>query len=56
MVVDVYALNRRYQALRTERSPWDSAYADLALHFMPTKFRSDAEQHQKKPEVLNSTM
>lgn len=54
MAVDVHALNRRYQALRTERSPWDSAYADLALHFMPTKFRSDAEQHQKKPEVLNS--
>lgn len=57
MAVDVHALNRRYQSLRDERSPWDSAYADLALHFSPTKYRSDASSDTpRNPQILNSRL
>ena len=43
--------------MRDERSPWDSAYADLALHFSPTKYRSDASSDPpRNPQILNSRL
>ena len=57
MAADVHALNRRYQSLRDERSPWDSAYADLALPFSPTKYRSDASNdNPRNLQILNSKL
>lgn len=54
MATDVLQLHRRYEALRTDRLPWDTAWRDLALHFSPTRFRADTDDQQRKPEILNS--
>lgn len=53
MAVNIDRLNRRYQALRSERSPWDAAWRELAEHFLPTKFRADSVCGTHKPEILN---
>lgn len=54
MATDVLQLHRRYEALRTDRLPWDTAWRDLALHFSPTRFRADTDDQQRRPEILNS--
>lgn len=56
MAVDINKLNQRYQALRNERSPWESAWRDLAEHFLPTRFRADSDTSTRKPEVLNKKL
>ena len=56
MAVDINKLNQRYQALRTERSPWDTAWQSLADHFLPTKFRADTDSSERKPELLNKRL
>lgn len=53
MPVEIEKLNQRYQALRNERSPWDTAWHDLADHFCPTRFRADTDNSDSKPEILN---
>ena len=56
MAVDLNKLHQRYQALRAERAPWDTAWRDLAAHFLPTKFRPDSESGEdggRRPEILN---
>lgn len=56
MAIDVNELSRRWRALRNERSGngWDAAWQDLSEHFLPTKFRSDADSHAgHKPQLLN---
>lgn len=53
MPVEIEKLNQRYQALRNERSPWDTAWRDLADHFCPTRFRADTDSSDRKPEILN---
>lgn len=53
MAVDINMLNQRWQALRNARSPWDTAWRDLAEHFLPTKFRADSDTSSRKPEILN---
>lgn len=56
MPVEIGKLNQRYQALRNERSPWDMAWRDLADHFCPTRFRSDSDSSNSKPEILNKNI
>lgn len=53
MPVEIEKLNQRFQALRNERSPWDTAWRDLADHFCPTRFRADTDSSDRKPEILN---
>lgn len=45
-------LDRRYEELRSNRSVWDSAYRDLATHFLPTRYRGASEQSDNAP-LLN---
>ena len=54
MAADVKALHRLYQALKTERKPWDSAWRDLADHFLPTRWRSDEDTTSSRKPKLNS--
>ncbi len=56
MPVEIEKLNQRYQALRNERSPWDTAWRDLADHFCPTRFRADTDSSDRKPEILNKNI
>lgn len=51
--VDIEKVNQRYLALKNERSPWDTAWRDLADHFCPTRFRADSDSSDRKPEILN---
>lgn len=39
MAADLAWLSRRWEALRQVRRPWDSAWRDLAVHFLPTRCR-----------------
>lgn len=55
MAVDVKELTRRYEALKDERSPWDTAWKDLAAHFLPTKWQDDKGASRKRP-MLNSKL
>ena len=56
-MLDVNALNRRWSALRDERFAWDTAWKDLARHFLPTRWRSDTDRtSHKKPDVLNADL
>ena len=54
MGADVKALHRLYQALRQERQPWESAWRDLADHFLPTRWRSDDDTTSARKPKLNS--
>ena len=56
MTVDIERLNARYNALRSERSPYDAAWRDLADHFLPTRFRLDSDTSTAKPEILNASV
>ena len=57
MAVDLNRLNTRWQALRNERSGWESAWRDLALHFLPMGWRHDRDsQGGKKPVILNNRL
>lgn len=52
MAVDVNWLQRRYEALKNERSGWESAWQQLAELFAPGRWRSDADvtSHQR-PDI-----
>lgn len=52
---DVPALARRYQALLRRRAPWDTAWQNLADHFLPTRcrLRQQGQEDQEGP-MLNS--
>lgn len=55
--MDLNRLNARWQALRSERSGWESAWRDLALHFLPMGWRYDRDsQAGKKPVILNNKL
>lgn len=54
MSADVKAINRLYQALRQERQPWESAWRDLADHFLPTRWRSDDDTTSARKPRLNT--
>lgn len=47
-------LDRRYEELRSRRSAWDSAWKELALHFLPTRCR-DASKGDAAAPLLNNT-
>ena len=53
MAVDIERLNVRYESLRNERRAYDTAWADLAEHFLPTRFKPDSDTSEPKPEILN---
>ena len=56
-MADLNRLNARWQALRNERSGWESAWRDLALHFLPMGWRHDRDsQAGKKPVILNNKL
>lgn len=56
MSLDVNKLNARYESLRTERSGWDAAWADLAELFSPTRWRSDTDTSAHKQPVINGRL
>ena len=56
MALDVTKLNARYESLRTERSGWDAAWADLAELFSPTRWRSDTDTSAHKQPVVNGRL
>jgi len=56
MALDVSKLNARYESLRTERSGWDSAWADLAELFSPTRWRSDTDTTSHRQPVINGRL
>lgn len=56
MAVDVAQLKRRYEALRTERSGWDTAWASLAELFLPCRWRSDSDDTAHKSPELNGRL
>lgn len=53
MGIDIQQLQRRWDALREARQPYDAAWQELAAHFLPTRFR--AENAENKP-ILNSKL
>ncbi|MCR5564006.1 MAG: head-tail connector protein [Desulfovibrio sp.] len=53
MAVDIERLNVRYESLRNERAAYDTAWRDLAEHFLPTRFKVDTDTSTPKPEILN---
>ena len=56
MALDVLKLQARYEALRSERSGWESAWADLAELFSPTRWRSDTDDTAHKRPVINGRL
>lgn len=55
--MDLTRLQARWQSLRSERSGWESAWRDLALHFLPMGWRHDADsQGGKRPLILNNRL
>ena len=57
MAEDLNRLNARWQALRNERAGWESAWRDLALHFLPMGWRHDRDSRAgKKPVILNNRL
>lgn len=56
MSLNVNKLDARYQSLRTERSGWDSAWADLAELFLPTRWRSDTDTTSHQQPVINGRL
>ena len=56
MSLDVHKLQARYESLKAERSGWDSAWADLAELFSPTRWRSDTDETSHKRPVINGRL
>lgn len=56
MALDVNKLAQRYEALRTERSGWDSAWASLAELYLPCRWRSDTDTTAHKQPKLNGRL
>lgn len=56
MAVDINALTRRYEALRLERSGWDTAWQTLAELFMPCRWRSDTDTTAHQSPKLNGRL
>ena len=54
--LDVRKLDARYEALRTERSGWDSAWQDLAELFLPTRWRADTDETAHKQPKINGRL
>ncbi len=55
MSVDIRELAKRYESLREQRLPWDSAWAELADHFLPTRWRAERDA-SSSPRLLNSRL
>ncbi len=53
---DVNELERRYTALKTERSGWDTAWDALAELFLPCRWRSDTDTTAHKSPRLNGRL
>lgn len=56
MAADINALTRRYEALRTERGGWDTAWKTLAELFLPCRWRSDTDETAHQSPKLNSRL
>lgn len=56
MPLNVNELNRRYEALRTERSGWDTAWSSLSELFLPYRWRSDTDSTAHRQPKLNGRL
>lgn len=56
MAADIAQITRRYEALKTERSGWDTAWASLAELFLPCRWRSDSDETAHKSPKLNGRL
>lgn len=56
MELDVNKLSRRYEALRSERSGWDTAWQSLAELFLPCRWRSDTDATAHLSPKLNGRL
>lgn len=56
MALDVNRLSRRYEALRSERSGWDTAWQSLAELFLPCRYRHDTDTTAHKQPKLNGRL
>ncbi|MBD5557262.1 MAG: hypothetical protein HDQ92_01450 [Desulfovibrio sp.] len=57
MRAEVARLSRRHRELLRRRAPWEGAWRSLAEHFLPTRFRLDAEQNgEGRGPMLNSRL
>ena len=56
MALDVLSIQRRYEALRGERSGWDTAWASLSELFLPCRWRSDSDDTAHKRPKLNDRL
>ena len=56
MALDVLSIRRRYEALRGERSGWDTAWASLSELFLPCRWRSDSDDTAHKRPKLNDRL
>lgn len=56
MAIDIAQVKRRYDALKNERSGWDTAWASLAELFLPCSYRSDTDETAHKSPQLNGRL
>ncbi|MBD5646543.1 MAG: hypothetical protein HDQ89_02615 [Desulfovibrio sp.] len=57
MRAEVARLSRRHREHLRRRAPWEGAWRSLAEHFLPTRFRLDAEQNgEGRGPMLNSRL
>lgn len=56
MAVDIARIQRRYEALKNERSGWDAAWASLAELFLPCRRRADTDETARKTPRLNGRL
>ncbi|MCH5278075.1 MAG: head-tail connector protein [Desulfovibrionaceae bacterium] len=54
--LDMARIQRRYQALRSERSGWDTAWSALAELFLPGRWRADTDESAHQGPGLNSRL
>lgn len=57
-MIDVMELSRRHNALLDLRRPWDTAWQDLAAHFLPTRYRDVGQNGDsvRNPRLLNDKL
>ena len=56
---EVARLSRRHRELLRRRAPWESAWQNVAEHFLPTRFRLEREQAQgggERGPMLNNRL
>lgn len=54
--MDIIQIQRRWQALKSERSGWDRSWASLAELFLPERWHADSDESSHPSPKLNSRL